>query len=123
MRIRFPLLLLPALALLVAAGAVRANGPARPAVPPATSKDAVDKRSTTLPESVRRVERQTGGEVLRAVPMQQDGREVYRLKVLTRDGRVRVMQADPNQPANDSPTVSSKRKPETSDQQDDGNQG
>jgi hypothetical protein len=48
-----------------------------------------------LPDSVRRVERQTGGEVLRAEPMQRDGREVYRLKVLTADGRVRVVQDDP----------------------------
>lgn len=50
----------------------------------------------SLPDSVRRVERQTGGEVLRAEPMQRDGREVYRLKVLTSDGRVRVMQEDPS---------------------------
>ena len=35
-----------------------------------------------------RAERQTGGEVLRAESMQRDGREVYRLKVLTPDGRV-----------------------------------
>jgi hypothetical protein len=49
-----------------------------------------------LPDSVRRVERETGGEVLRAEPMQRDGREVYRIKVLTADGRVRVMQDDPN---------------------------
>ena len=48
-----------------------------------------------LPDSVRRVERQTGGEVIRAEPMQRDGREVYRMKVLTRDGRVRVVQDDP----------------------------
>jgi hypothetical protein len=48
-----------------------------------------------LRDSVRRVERQTGGEVLRAEPMQRDGREVYRLKVLTADGRVRVVQDDP----------------------------
>jgi hypothetical protein len=46
-------------------------------------------------DSVRRVERQTGGEVIRAEPMQRDGREVYRMKVLTRDGRVRVVQDDP----------------------------
>jgi hypothetical protein len=40
----------------------------------------------------------TGGEVLRAEPMQRDGREVYRLKVLTADGRVRVVQDDPDKP-------------------------
>ncbi len=53
------------------------------------------KGQSNLPESVRRVERQTGGEVLRAEPMQRDGREVYRVKVLTSDGRVRVIQDDP----------------------------
>jgi len=54
---------------------------------------------SALPDSVRRVERTTGGEVLRAEPMQRDGREVYRMKVLTADGRIRVVQEDPNQPA------------------------
>lgn len=53
--------------------------------------------SSDLPNSVRRVEQQTGGEVLRAEPMQRDGHEVYRIKVLTSDGRVRVMQDDPQQ--------------------------
>ena len=36
--------------------------------------------------------------MLRAEPMQRDGREVYRLKVLTADGRVRVVQDDPERP-------------------------
>lgn len=62
--------------------------------PQKTSKES---DSSSLPESVRRVERQTGGEVLRAEPMQRDGREVYRLKVLTADGRVRVVQDDPSE--------------------------
>ena len=57
-----------------------------------------------LPDSVRRVERQTGGEVLRAEPMQRDGREVYRLKVLTADGRVRVVQDDPERPPPSQPS-------------------
>ena len=35
--------------------------------------------------------------------MQRDGREVYRLKVLTSDGRVRVMQEDPSDPASQKP--------------------
>ena len=60
------------------------------------ANDGDDARGrSNLPESVRRVERQTGGEVLRAEPMQRDGREVYRVKVLTSDGRVRVIQDDP----------------------------
>ena len=58
-------------------------------------KPATRNSDSALPDSVRRVERQTGGEVIRAEPMQRDGREVYRMKVLTRDGRVRVVQDDP----------------------------
>ena len=52
---------------------------------------------SSLTDSVRRVERQTGGEVLSAEPVQRDGRQVNRVKVLTNDGRVRVMQVDPQQ--------------------------
>jgi hypothetical protein len=75
----------------------------------------------TLPESVRRVERQTGGEVLRAEPMQRDGREVYRLKVLTADGRVRVVQDDPsNPPTRDRPAKGrDKQKQSSSDSDED----
>jgi hypothetical protein len=46
----------------------------------------------SLPESVRKAERQ--GSVLSAEPVQQDGRQVNRVKVLTNDGRVRVMEMD-----------------------------
>jgi hypothetical protein len=63
---------------------------------PAPREREVRGQREELPDSVRRVERQTGGEVLRAEPMQRDGREVYRFKVLTADGRVRVMQDDPD---------------------------
>jgi hypothetical protein len=54
-------------------------------------------RRSELPESVLRAERETGGQVLRAEAMQRDGREVYRLKVLTPDGRVRTMRDDPRE--------------------------
>jgi hypothetical protein len=57
--------------------------------------DAAPPADATPADSVRRAERQAGGEVIRAEPMQRDGREVYRLKVLTADGRVRVVQDDP----------------------------
>jgi hypothetical protein len=77
--------------LLLGTGGVWAQSPPTSA-PPAQSRAS----RANLPESVRRVERETGGEVLRAEPMQRDGREVYRLKVLTADGRVRVVQDDPN---------------------------
>ena len=66
--------------------------------PPPKAPERARGEKGSLPDSVRRVERQTGGEVLRAEPMQRDGREVYRLKVLTSDGRVRVVQEDPRDP-------------------------
>jgi len=58
---------------------------------------AAPRERSELPESVLRAERQTGGEVLRAERMQRDGRDVYRLKVLTPDGRVRIMREDPRE--------------------------
>lgn len=54
-----------------------------------------DVQDGDLPASVRRVERETGGEVLKAQPMQRDGREVYRVKVLTPQGRIRVVEDTP----------------------------
>lgn len=86
------------LALLLAgsAGAIAREGPQNP-----PQDRARRGQREELPDSVRRVERETGGEVLRAEPMQRDGREVYRFKVLTADGRVRVMQDDPNARRND----------------------
>jgi hypothetical protein len=52
--------------------------------PPPTQRDDAGAR-------VRQVERD-GGRVLQAEPMQRGGRQVYRLKVLTPEGRVRVLQ-------------------------------
>jgi hypothetical protein len=46
-------------------------------------------------DSVKRAEREAGGEAIRVEEMQRDGRPVSRIKVLTADGRVRVMQDDP----------------------------
>jgi hypothetical protein len=86
-----PLLTLAVL-LALAAPAHADFGPGRGRPAPRSQEP---RQDSALPDSVRRVEKQTGGEVLRAEPMQRDGREVYRLKVLTSDGRVRVMQDDP----------------------------
>ena len=85
-------------AILVGTGSVWAQSP--PTDPPSDEPAPAPAKANrgSLPDSVRRVERQTGGEVLRAEPMQRDGREVYRLKVLTADGRVRVVQDDPGKP-------------------------
>src|SRR5688572_8107813 len=80
-----PLVLL--VAVIGAGNAVAQKRPPRADAPPAAE--------ATPADSVRRAERRAGGEVIRAEPMQRDGREVYRLKVLTADGRVRVVQDDP----------------------------
>ncbi len=88
--------LLIAYALAFTAGAAHAQQDAPPAFEAAQAPSAEMRRSE-LPESVLRAERQTGGEVLRAESMQRDGREVYRLKVLTPDGRVRIMRDDPHE--------------------------
>ncbi len=90
--------------------------PPPPAAPQPTTAQAQPKANrSTLPDSVRRVEKQTGGEVLRAEPMQRDGREVYRLKVMTADGRVRVVQDDPSDPGNGKPPAHKKDKAPSSD--------
>jgi hypothetical protein len=86
--LRFRIVLI-AHVLAVLAGAAHAQQDAPPS--------AAEMRRSELPESVLRAERQTGGEVLRAESMQRDGREVYRLKVLTPDGRVRIMRDDPHE--------------------------
>jgi hypothetical protein len=54
-----------------------------------------EERRERMPESVRRIENETGGRVLQVRPMQRGDREIYRVKVLTPEGRVRVMQDDP----------------------------
>lgn len=74
---------------------------------------------SSLTDSVRRVERQTGGEVLSAEPVQRDGRQVNRVKVLTNDGRVRVMQVD-NQPKSDKKTPPVSRNPNNASTKDGG---
>ncbi len=64
------------------------------AAPAATKVKAEGDKDNTLPASVRRIERETGGQVLRAQPIQRDGREIYRVKVVTPQGRVRVVEDD-----------------------------
>ena len=96
MILRRPLSLVVALALAAGAAHAQQDAPPPPAFDPPSSPPAEMRRSE-LPESVLRAERQTGGEVLRAESMQRDGREVYRLKVLTPDGRVRIMRDDPHE--------------------------
>jgi hypothetical protein len=63
----------------------------------------VDQRDGDLPASVRRIQRETGGQVLKAQPIQRDGREVYRVKVLTPQGRIRVVEEEMPLPRNTFP--------------------
>lgn len=56
------------------------------------SDRAPEPRPSELRDSVRRVERETGGRVLRVEPVRRGGQDTYRMKVLTPEGRVRVMQ-------------------------------
>lgn len=48
-----------------------------------------------LPETVSRIERETGARVLSAQRSQRGGREVNRIKLITPEGRVRVMWDEP----------------------------
>jgi hypothetical protein len=48
-----------------------------------------------LSDAVRRVERQTGGQVLSAERVPFDGRDVSRVKVVDSSGRVRIYMDDP----------------------------
>ena len=52
-------------------------------------------RRDSLSDSVRRVERDTRGEVLSAERVQFDGRDMHRVKVVDDQGRVRVFMQDP----------------------------
>lgn len=52
-------------------------------------------RGSELSDSVRRVERETRGQVLSAERLQYDGRELNRVKVVDGRGRVRVYVDDP----------------------------
>lgn len=52
--------------------------------------------NSSLSDAVRRVERDTRGEVLSAERVQYDGRDMHRVKVVDDEGRVRVFMQDPN---------------------------
>ena len=60
-----------------------------------------ENRGISLDEAVSRVRRQSDGRILSAETVRSDGRRVYRIKALSRDGRVsRVdIDADTGRPA------------------------
>ncbi|MGV8923460.1 MAG: PepSY domain-containing protein [Thermomonas sp.] len=54
------------------------------------------RNSSSLSDAVRRIERDTRGEVLSAERVQYDGRDMHRVKVVDDAGRVRVFMQDPS---------------------------
>lgn len=72
----------------------RQEAPARLVMPP--------RNPTSLSDSVRRAQRESGGQILGAERVQYDGREINRVKVMDSSGRVRYMDEDP-QRGNDRP--------------------
>jgi uncharacterized membrane protein YkoI len=60
--------------------------------PWATAQDLHAQRAETLQDAVQRVQQETGGKILSAHTVRSGKSKVYRIKVLTPDGRVRVVQ-------------------------------
>ena len=58
--------------------------------PPATGQS----QGISLDEAVRRARQQHRGKVLSAEAVRIDGRKVYRIKILTKDGRVKRIHID-----------------------------
>ena len=58
---------------------------------------------TTLQDAVSKVERETHGKVLSAETKHGGNRTVYRIKVLTRDGRVQVVEVPADDAAGSKP--------------------
>jgi hypothetical protein len=65
--------------------------------PPSQRQDSPPPRynRASLSDSVRRAQRETGGQILGAERVQFDGREINRVKVMDDRGRVRYMDDDP----------------------------
>ena len=59
------------------------------------SRDRRQDPRSSLSDAVRRVERDTRGEVLSAERVQYDGRDMHRVKVVDDQGRVRVFMQEP----------------------------
>ena len=58
-----------------------------------------DRGQDALSDSIRRIERNTRGQVLNAERVPYDGRSVNRIKVVDDRGRVRIYVDDPQEPA------------------------
>jgi hypothetical protein len=85
--------LLPALAV---HAAPQSQDRSRTPPPRDEDRDSRDEPRSSLSDAVRRVERDTRGEVLSAERVQYDGRDMHRVKVVDDQGRVRVFMQDPS---------------------------
>jgi len=56
--------------------------------------EATQQGRLSLSEAADLVQRRTGGRILAAQALREQGRDVYRIKVLTRQGEVRVVLVD-----------------------------
>lgn len=75
--------------------AQQAAPPREPAPAPEREREVQSPQRVSLSDAVRRVERNTRGEVLSAERIQFDGRDMHRVKVVDDQGRVRVFMQDP----------------------------
>jgi len=57
--------------------------------------DSGKQARVSLDEAADRVQKSTGGRVLSAQAVREEGRDVYRIKVLTRQGEVRIVYVNP----------------------------
>lgn len=74
----------------------RAAPPQEPRSGTEPQRDVMPQRNpSSLSDSVRRAQRETGGQILGAERVQYDGREINRVKVMDDRGRVRYMDDDP----------------------------
>lgn len=91
--------LIPMLLLLPALGHAQTRAqPQRPAEArlPTRAPAFAPPTGRGMPDAVRRVERQTGGQVLNVESMRFQGREIHRVKVLEPGGRIRIVVDDPD---------------------------
>ena len=72
----------------------------RPEPPPQRQSMMPQRNPASLSDSVRRAQRETGGQILGAERVQYDGREINRVKVMDDRGRVRFMDDDPQRRGN-----------------------
>ncbi len=81
------------LGVLLGLGAL-AGGAAGATPAPAALLQLVQSDGVTLEEAVREVRQRTGGRILAAETVREDGRTVHRIRVLVDEGRVKTFRID-----------------------------